>query len=459
MARARHFHHWLPLIALGLFLSVWLGYACAQDASFTQPGRVTPVKSPAKARIVPGPEILVSRNEDFAHVETMLAANPADPRHLLASCIILPKDNNNQFLFRTRAYVSRDAGKTWKASPLTDENLWDPVIAFTPRGTTVFVSLPPPRNLSVFRSQDGGATWKDRTDLPFTDGPMIAVDWTARERRGRIYITGRRGEERTDPIVVHHSADEGRSFETSVAVTEAIAGRALNPLVLQDGTLFLPFSGVAGARLEQIDGLRSSDGGRTFSHPFRIATRQKNTKDAADTPPAVFAAGLHARKERLYGVYAVYRANGNARLVLTRSDNGGRTWSDAREIARGPSDGVTHGAANVSVNRSGVVGISWLQRKIGPIQQENDKDCQKFTCFNETYDLFFTASLDGGDTFLAPLKITSRSSAPLSKHASRFLPGSDYMLTEAAGDGTFHLLWPDARNGIFQLYASAVRVE
>ena len=140
MARAHHSQCWLEFTALGLFLFVLHGHPQAQDRL-----------RPAKARIVPGRETLVSRDEDFAHVETMLAANPTDPRHLLASSIIMPKDKNGKFLFRTRAYVSRDAGRTWKASPLPDENLWDPIVAFTPRGTALFVCLPPPRSLSVFR--------------------------------------------------------------------------------------------------------------------------------------------------------------------------------------------------------------------------------------------------------------------------------------------------------------------
>jgi hypothetical protein len=56
------------------------------------------------------------------------------------------------------------------------------------------------------------------------------------------------------------------------------------------------------------------------------------------------------------------------------------------------------------------------------------------------------------------VRVTSRSSTPRPKHAGRFLPGFDYMKNAASPDGTFHLLWPDARSGTFQLYTSAVRV-
>jgi hypothetical protein len=69
------------------------------------------------------------------------------------------------------------------------------------------------------------------------------------------------------------------------------------------------------------------------------------------------------------------------------------------------------------------------------------------------------ASIDGAQTFPAPVRITRQSSRPNPKHASRFWPGTDYMLAAAAKDGVFHLAWPDARTGTFQLYATSVRVD
>lgn len=82
----------LALTALGIFLPSLLCYPYTgpqqRTASLARTG-----PRHINARIVRGPEILVSRDEDFAHVETMLLANPADPQHLLASCIIMPKDD------------------------------------------------------------------------------------------------------------------------------------------------------------------------------------------------------------------------------------------------------------------------------------------------------------------------------------------------------------------------------
>jgi hypothetical protein len=152
----------------------------------------------------------------------------------------------------TRAYVSHDAGKTWKASPLPGENVWDPVVAFTARGTALFLNLPG-KGLSVFRSRDGGATWEDRVELAYTMVPMTAVDWTNGERRGHIYIAGRGGGRAKAPFVVRRSADDGRTFETTVVLQEPHLSVTLNPIVLRDGTLFVPFSTVLGKDGEQIE--------------------------------------------------------------------------------------------------------------------------------------------------------------------------------------------------------------
>jgi len=408
-------------------------------------------------RIIPGPEVVVSRGEDFAHVETMLAADPGSSRRLLASTIILPQGRGDGSTWRTRTYVSGDAGVSWKASLPPDEGSSDSVVAFTPRGTALLAFLSPPQRLSVVRSDDGGAAWHGRIDLPFTDGAMIGVDWTSGGRRGHVYLAGRRGEERTDPIVVYRSSDDGRTFEAAVAIERPIVGRVLDVMVLNDSTLIVPFSTRISREAELIQCVRSSDGGRTFSQPIEIVTRPVDTEGRyGDIAAPAFASGPHAGGERLYAVYTVTAGEPHARLVRRRSDDGGRTWSQPAPIAPSTDARATHGAASVTANRSGVVGISWLERTIGP-GPTGDPECDRWSCFNEIDDLFFAASLDG-DVFLPPVRIASQSSRPRSKHASRFLPGFDYMLNAAAADGAFHLLWPDARSGVFQLYASTVRV-
>jgi hypothetical protein len=224
--------------------------------------------------------------------------------------------------------------------------------------------------------------------------------------------------------------------------------------------LFIPLQSARLDAVEKLSCLYSSDGGNSFSQPAPVATRTYKGKGHHGHNQPAYAAGPHAGKARIYGLYGVCRDDANSRLVLSYSDNLGGTWSQPKGVANDVADDVTQGIANVMVNSAGMVALSWLERRIGPTPKVKFKEGEEVVFdFNETYDLFFTASLDGGETFLPPVKMTSQPSKPISKHASRFMPGTDYMLAAAAPDGSFHLLWPDARTGIFQLYTRSMRVE
>ena len=72
--------------------------------------------------------------------------------------------------------------------------------------------------------------------------------------------------------------------------------------------------------------------------------------------------------------------------------------------------GEEHGACNIAVCKGGVVGLSWLSH-----QPE------------KRYDTWFTASVDGAETFLSPVKVSQKSSRVL-PFQERPNPGDDYLL-------------------------------
>lgn len=57
-----------------------------------------------------GPDYLVSRDGDRPHVEVMAAANPRDPKNLLAGAITFTRPDGGA---ATKAYVSFDGGVQW----------------------------------------------------------------------------------------------------------------------------------------------------------------------------------------------------------------------------------------------------------------------------------------------------------------------------------------------------------
>src|SRR5450759_2658080 len=62
-----------------------------------------------------GPNILVSRDGDFPHVELTVAANPKQSKNLIGGAIA-----GSQGGWHSRAYVSQDGGYSWTAVILTE---------------------------------------------------------------------------------------------------------------------------------------------------------------------------------------------------------------------------------------------------------------------------------------------------------------------------------------------------
>lgn len=403
-----------------------------------------------------GREIAISPGEEFAHVETMLVVNPKNPRHLMASCIALPKNSRGAFTFRARTYVSLDEGENWRVSILPEKTQWDPIVAFTPNGTPLLACLINDR-IKVFQSPDTGLTWHSPVTLPEGDHPMMAVDCSSGVHRGSLYLAACND---AGDILVHRSTNEAVTFTTTIAQNGLKGGFVDHLAILANGTLFLPLRSRVENGTETLSSCTSTNGGRTFSNPIPIARRSYTGKGHSGNNAPAYAAGMYGGTPRIFCVLGRCRGDLNSRLNILHSDDYGRTWSQPHEIVEHVPADVTHGQANVMINASGIVGVSFLERHISPSPQPRFKEGEEVVFdFNETYDLLFTTSTDGGRTFLPPVRISTVSSKPKSRHASRFMPGTDYMLASPSPNGAFHLLWPDARSGIFQLYTRTVQLE
>src|ERR1035438_4279456 len=82
-----------------------------------------------------GPNILVSRDGDFPHVELTVAANPKQRKNLIGGAIAASQGG-----WGSRAYVSQDGGYSWTAVILTEGLGVDPQVAFAPNGTAYFLA-------------------------------------------------------------------------------------------------------------------------------------------------------------------------------------------------------------------------------------------------------------------------------------------------------------------------------
>jgi hypothetical protein len=331
-------------------------------------------------------------------------------------------------------------------------------VAITPDGHAIFSALGahpalPEQGrsgLMVFHSVDGGRTW-DQKPLGLGGGhdySTIAVDGGSSQRRGWIYLTSHPAWD----VFIARSRNGGPTFDEPVRVApNNLHNLAEMPVVLSDGTLIVSFvdvqrdAGQGAGRAGLLTNrrawvIRSTDGGQTFSSPLFVS---EMCGPIPEYRLAALTADLSAGpfRDRLY--FACIQKGGGA-ILLNYSADRGQVWSDPVPVHSAPADTtVLRNNPTLAVNGDGVVGVAWVDSRSQPGMR----------CF-ETY---FAASLDGGRSFLPEQRVSSVRSCPDSTAAWSL--GGDYFGMVTTPDGRFHLLWSDARSGVFQLWIAAIEVD
>jgi len=445
---------------------------------------------PATKQILVGPNVLVSRESNYPNVELMLAVNPNNPQNLVGTAIVTTSVGDHCTI-----YVSMDGGSTWRFVDfpiLPEDGTGDPQVAFGVDGTAYFTALGQRADqqgkkhmvLDLFRSSDGGLTWEHTGTYGSGHGddhPQMVAD-PRPGHAGAIYTTcGCLFGKEESTIGLFRTYDHGSHTEEPIKVVSAPPGMmvfGLNPVVLSDGFLFVPFQVFEPKRLEeQVSPTRdiyfaaSSDAGATFSSPSKIRTQVLDPKAHVPSPygGVFFAADTRSTKfrDRIYMVVDE-AVSGRYLLRLSYSKDRGETWSVPKEVASLPSGEASEYQPAICVNRDGVVGISWFGTRDS----------------TDHYSEYFAASLDGGDSFLPAVIVSAEPSsidAPgndIARHTidsprtnstgdvefsfgvtSKGFPiGGEYMGLVADDTGTFHPFWSDARSGNSQVWTTVIKV-
>ncbi|WP_142784689.1 hypothetical protein [Changchengzhania lutea] len=128
---------------------------------------------------------------------------------------------------------------------------------------------------------------------------------------------------------------------------------------------------------------------------------------------------------------------------MAYKDGDSTIWSKPIKV----TDSLSHTPlmSSIAVNSNGVIGVSWF---------DNRNDATK-----KCYDMYFSFSDDGGKSFSNDYRITEMSSCPdIEKNAeavSRWKRGGDYHGLKTDGQN-FHVVWPDARDGVFTPYYAKI---
>lgn len=486
-----------------------------------KPWRLVPLAALllAAAAAAQGRQIYVGKNyhvsgdePDAAHTELLVAADPNDPTRLVGVSMIMSPRHSKIF---SAVYASRDGGRTWRQT-LSMRDAWpqsaDPSCAFGPDGTAYFCTTvynfqegnPAATVLPFlfFRSRDGGFTWSEPIHLTKTgvsDRDYIAVDNGDGPRRGRVYVAGQISGKNLDGastgllMTLFRSRDGGVSFDLPAQIgrdKETASYHPGNNVVLSDGTVltsvteFRPPPGMHWennrVRYEKgqpdalIRVLASRDGGDSLEAAATVGDASIPMWDSSlSTMPSLAAdtRGGHF-KDRAYVVWAS-SSSGRSEIYFAYSADKGRTWSKPKTINddrpwQPPREGPDNYLPAVAVNREGVVGVMWYDRRESPD--------------NLGWTVRFSASLDGGETFLPSVRVSEAATshaagrwnllgasgrrgqgpgAPLT--LSLTLPGFLYSAGHtsalaASADGVFHPFWVDNRTGVHQIWTAGVTV-
>jgi hypothetical protein len=477
----------IPVLAAG-FAGALVMRAVAQD---------TP-------RIEVGPNVQVSvERSTEAHYETWIAVDPTDSRRMLACSMI---SSDRLYRYSTAVYRSGDGGAHWTQTLNTDDKgqTADPICTFAPDGTALYVVLTVPRGglreMFVYRSSDAGATWAPPSRMPLTDREFLTFDSTGGRYHGRGYING---------TGLHQSISNDRIFGTDLtlyrsddlfrtyagpAVRQPFNPSAINPMgnsvVLSDGTLVTIFGewkdryrndggrlGVTGSPNAWLKIVRSRDGGESIDAGITIADWYMSLQNRPSYGIARLAVDASGGpfNDRLYAVWLDART-GRVEIRTSHSDDQGTTWSEPILIDEaGPQragvDGPDAMHPTLAVNSRGVLAVSWADRRGHPD--------------NQGWDARLTASMDGGETFLPGVNVSSqpnlfgkREAWPIHVETTRdafergkpdvlnvyarvdhfFFSVGDTMAIAVDREDVFHPVWTDNRTGVSQVWTAPVRV-
>jgi hypothetical protein len=396
--------------------------------------------------IPPGGNSIQDYTQPDTQIEPSIAVNPANPKNVITvyqeGRIADGGDATNGFA------TSFDAGRTWITGELpklttyprqggTLERGSDAVVAFGPHNLVYANSLvfDYTKNqglrsgIAVNVSKDGGRTWSPpvliQDDLigGLNDKNWITVDMGKGpgHHYGRVYVVW----DRVDPVLYNYcdsNCDQLSNwlpaFHTIPLLISPTQGIGAYPVITKSGGLDVVMdTSTTGIPLttgpdepdlkpgtdELVSVLAPQAGTTQFPAPLTFLPQVDIASNRSNGVPAQRAGSLPAAASdpKSGAIYVVwedsrYRKDGTNDAMLSRSLDGGMTWTPAQRIDPGSStDHVDHYNVTVAVGAGGSVHVAYRQRN----------ESSKGPLYTPWIDTYYQESTDGGKTFTKPLRV------------------------------------------------------
>jgi len=360
------------------------------------------------------PNVNVSQSSVLAN-EVPVVVNPRNSQQILSGANDYACANIQGF------YASSDGGSTWTRTCLNaiagDFGEGDPGVGYDLHNVAYITGIDANSGIVFETSHNNGATWSAPkvAAAPFFSGGLADKPWfeidtyPASPHANALYISVTQFDPSSNSqITVSHSNNGGTTWTTVPVDTKQLfpnVDQFTDIATAKDGTVYVTWirctangaSGDCGGTTASIMLSKSTDGGNTWSAASVIFTATlapdpkfccfygalPNTSERMSNIPVIAADNsFSVHSGNLYVAY--YNWTGNfMKVYVATSTNGGATWT-SKAVA--PSS-ATHDQFFpwVNVNRQGLVGVSWMDRR-------ND-------AANINYEAFASFSANGGASF------------------------------------------------------------
>ncbi len=379
--------------------------------------------------------------------EVSIAVDPSDPSVVLAAAMSL---SDRSIL----AMSSRDGGATWTRVPVplgagsSLDN--DPMVAFDTRGAAYLARVPAGpggTGIDVVRSPDGGRTWQPAVriaGLETNDKVALAVDDDAESPfRDRVYVAWKwpRG-----GVFFSRSLDSGSTFSIPRLVEQAVV-TGLDLAVDGDGAIYLAFHDNPRSSIRV---MRSLDGGESFEPAVEAAPVRAGwylVPPSQCIRPVIVHASVSVdrspgpRRGAVYTAWSDYPVGvdrGQCPAVcgapafcvpdvyLSRSDDGGQTWSPPALVDDEGTGAVDRYHSWIRVDPStGAVSVAY---------KDSRNDPQRLGA-----DVYLRRSSDGGASWAPALRLSS-----VTSRTTSLIQFGDYQGVAVQG-GSAYAAWTDYR--------------
>src|SRR3954467_12264800 len=345
----------------------------------------------------------------------------------------------------TMLQVSSDGGKSWSApralSPSTERQDDPQIVVDVSDGRTLYASFMQNKKSSqyVARSDDFGATWRTVLVEPLqrgTDKDILAA------RGGDVYLVYHTQEK----IFASVSHDGGATWSTHnlVGTTNSSLGVSLpsGGAIDSKGNAYFAWNGAnnpgQAKGMKNLYVTRSTNGGSTWTTSLVDVSQPMFSCSCPgwDYWGSQMAVGVGGQ-DRIYVLWnAAHTNSGKQRMYLARSDDGAGTWSAAREVSLAPA-GSNNLFPALAARGDGDVRLGWMDDRSGFDSGADDPSAR--------WNVYYRSSTNGGATWSAEAKLSQYIPGYPYKYATPkdgfAEPYGDYFELDSDGAGQAHAIW------------------